>query len=64
MQTKLIVFTDLDGTLLDHDNYSWQEAKPALDRLKLKHGPVIISGFLHWGHWFQSEECRLLIPLQ
>ena len=29
----LVVFSDLDGTLLDHDSYSWQAAVPALDRL-------------------------------
>lgn len=30
---KLAVFTDLDGTLLDHNTYSWDAARPALDRL-------------------------------
>ena len=29
----LVVFTDLDGTLLDHDSYSWAPAEPALARL-------------------------------
>ena len=24
---NLLAFTDLDGTLLDHDSYSYQEAK-------------------------------------
>lgn len=28
-----VVFTDLDGTLLDHDNYSFAAAAPALQRL-------------------------------
>jgi len=37
----LIVFTDLDGTLLDHDTYSFDEAKPALDRLR-KLGVLVI----------------------
>jgi mannosyl-3-phosphoglycerate phosphatase len=32
MQT---VFTDLDGTLLDHETYSWEAARPALERLEL-----------------------------
>jgi mannosyl-3-phosphoglycerate phosphatase len=27
------VFTDLDGTLLDHDTYSWENARPAIERL-------------------------------
>lgn len=26
MQPHLIVFTDLDGTLLDHHSYSWRAA--------------------------------------
>ena len=26
----IVVMTDLDGTLLDHDNYSTAAAKPAL----------------------------------
>lgn len=29
-----IVFTDLDGTLLDHDTYSWEPARPAIERLR------------------------------
>ena len=28
-----VLFTDLDGTLLDRDTYSWEAARPALDRL-------------------------------
>lgn len=30
MKKNLIIFTDLDGTLLDHDSYSWSAATPAL----------------------------------
>ena len=40
---SVVVVTDLDGTLLDHDTYSWQPAKPALSRLKEKNIPVIIN---------------------
>jgi len=40
-KSKLIVFTDLDGTLLDHDSYQFDEAKPALNRLKALSVPVI-----------------------
>jgi mannosyl-3-phosphoglycerate phosphatase len=29
-----LVFTDLDGTLLDHETYSWEAARPALARLE------------------------------
>ncbi|MCC5883119.1 MAG: HAD-IIB family hydrolase [Halomonas sp.] len=36
-----LVFTDLDGSLLDHDSYQWQQAKPWLSRLKTLGVPVI-----------------------
>jgi mannosyl-3-phosphoglycerate phosphatase len=39
---QIVVFTDLDGTLIDHDTYDFKEAKPALDRLKSRSIPVII----------------------
>lgn len=31
---KLIVYTDLDGTLLDHHDYSFEPVLPVMDRLK------------------------------
>lgn len=41
---KLLVFTDLDGTLLDHDTYDYQPARPALKRLAEEgHGLVLNS---------------------
>lgn len=42
-QPPLIVFTDLDGTLLDHHDYSWQAAAPALDQLRDLGVPVVIA---------------------
>jgi mannosyl-3-phosphoglycerate phosphatase len=39
---KLIVFTDLDGTLLDFLTYSFEKALPALQFLKEKNIPLII----------------------
>ncbi|MCW2308590.1 HAD-IIB family hydrolase [Rhodobium gokarnense] len=39
----LIVVTDLDGTLLDHDSYRWDAAIPALDLLKDREIPLILS---------------------
>ena len=39
--TKTLVFTDMDGTLLDHHTYSFDAAKPALNALDEKHIPVI-----------------------
>ena len=37
-----IIFSDLDGTLLDHNTYGWQEAKPALNLCKKRHVPVVL----------------------
>ena len=39
---KLIIFTDLDGTLLDYSNYSFEAAMPALQLIKEKNIPLII----------------------
>jgi mannosyl-3-phosphoglycerate phosphatase len=36
-----LVFSDLDGTLLDHDSYSFDAAMPALKLLAQRHIPVI-----------------------
>ncbi len=38
----LVVFSDLDGTLLDHDTYSWAEAMPALDALEARGVPLVL----------------------
>lgn len=38
-----IVFSDLDGTLLDHDSYSFEAARPALDLLKARGIPLILA---------------------
>ena len=43
MTKRLVVFTDLDGTLLDHYDYSWQAAAPALQRLREEQCPVILN---------------------
>ena len=41
--TQLVVFSDLDGTLLDHASYSWDPAQPALAALAGINAPVILS---------------------
>jgi mannosyl-3-phosphoglycerate phosphatase len=49
-----IVFSDLDGTLLDHHTYSFQEATETLDALRKKAIPLILcssktrSEIIHW----------------
>ena len=40
---KYIVFTDLDGTLLDHESYCWHEAENALQLLKELEVPIIFN---------------------
>jgi len=37
----LVVYTDLDGTVLDHETYSFDAARPALDRLREQQVPLI-----------------------
>jgi mannosyl-3-phosphoglycerate phosphatase len=39
---KMLVFTDLDGSLIDHDTYDFGAARPALDQLRSRAIPVII----------------------
>ncbi|MFL2980865.1 MAG: HAD-IIB family hydrolase [Methylophilaceae bacterium] len=39
----LLIFTDLDATLLDHETYSFEEALPALQLIKDKEIPLILS---------------------
>lgn len=38
---KKIIFSDLDGTLLDHENYSYEKAKNSLELLKKEEIPLI-----------------------
>jgi mannosyl-3-phosphoglycerate phosphatase len=40
---KIAVFTDLDGTLLDHHNYLWDEAKEALQLIQQHGYPLILN---------------------
>ena len=42
MSVGLIV-TDLDGTLLDHDSYSYAEALPALDAIRERGLPLVLA---------------------
>ena len=38
-----VIFTDLDGTLLDQDTYSFEPAEPALRLIQLKGIPLILA---------------------
>ena len=37
-----VIFTDLDGTLLDRETYTWEAARPALDRVKRQGIPWVL----------------------
>jgi mannosyl-3-phosphoglycerate phosphatase len=39
---KVIIFTDLDGTLLDYSTYSFEKALPALQLVRERDIPLII----------------------
>lgn len=39
---KLLIFSDLDGSLLDHDGYSWEGARPALARIREAGWPLVL----------------------
>jgi len=39
----MVVFTDLDGTLLRHEDYSWLPAGPALAELRRRRIPLVIA---------------------
>jgi mannosyl-3-phosphoglycerate phosphatase family protein len=64
---RLIIITDLDGTLLNPRTYSFEEARPALDLLEKRSIPLVICSSktraeievyrkrLHNGHPFISE---------
>lgn len=41
VEPSMIVYTDLDGTLLDHYNYNFEAAKPVIATLKSKGIPII-----------------------
>jgi len=42
MSERIVIFTDLDGTLLDHCTYSYKEAEKALESIRRKNIPLIV----------------------
>lgn len=40
---KMVVFSDLDGTLLDHDTYEWEVARPVLEELGERRVPLVLT---------------------
>ncbi len=53
--TPLVVFSDLDGTLLDHTSYDWSPATHALQRLARIGAPVVLAS---------SKTAAEIAPLQ
>lgn len=51
----LCVFSDLDGTLLDHASYDWHPARPALRKLAQIGAPVVLAS---------SKTAAEIVPLQ
>jgi len=43
IEARLIVFSDLDGTLIDHETYRWDDAKPALRALERVRAGVVLA---------------------
>jgi mannosyl-3-phosphoglycerate phosphatase len=41
--SNFAVFTDLDGSLLDHDTYSFENARPALERIRAQRIPLVFA---------------------
>lgn len=41
-ENKILVFSDLDGSLLDHDTYDWTPAQPSLDALRERGIPLVL----------------------
>lgn len=71
----LLIFTDLDGTLLDHDTYDFSPAQPALAALRTAHVPLILCSsktyaemnywrkLLEIDHPFVTENgCAIFMP--
>ncbi|MCG2633587.1 MAG: HAD-IIB family hydrolase [Gammaproteobacteria bacterium] len=40
---QLLIFSDLDGTLLDHHDYSYTAAEPAIEELRVRAIPLILN---------------------
>lgn len=40
---NVMIFTDMDGTLLNHNDYRFDEAKPMLEWLQTNHIPIILT---------------------
>ena len=46
MEKNVIIFTDIDGTFVNHSSYSFAEARPALNVINKYHIPCAIEFFI------------------
>jgi mannosyl-3-phosphoglycerate phosphatase len=61
LKNYLLIFTDLDGTLLDHDTYDFSPARPALEKLRAAQAPLILCSsktFAEMKFWCEALEAR------
>ena len=54
MSKKFVIFTDLDGSLLNHEDYSFDEANFMLEKIKSKNIPLIYTTSK------TKDECEIL----
>jgi len=40
---RWVIFSDLDGSFLNYDDYSSEEAKPALEKIRRREIPLILT---------------------
>lgn len=64
---QLIVFSDLDGTLLDHESYSWEPAREAIESMQNLGIPLILASsktapeIMELRHAMGFEHCPAIV---
>ncbi|MGH7451423.1 MAG: HAD-IIB family hydrolase [bacterium] len=56
-KSRLLIFTDLDGTLLDHETYDFAPALPALEAIRAAQVPLILCSsktFAEMQYWCKA----------
>lgn len=54
-EMKLMVVSDLDGTLLDHHDYSFEEVLPVLDRMEQAGIPLVVNTSKTRAEWLSMR---------
>ena len=63
MSSEFLIFTDLDGTLLDHHDYSFSAASTALDLVQERKIPLIIATSKTFCEVKKLQSWHLFFPL-